>query len=118
MMFVMLVAAIGLVLAGLLAIAYGIGVQLSTGNTLIIAGVVGFCTGVIMLAFWMVVRELRNIARRIVTGVPEARGEAAVRPVLPIASTRDSALPPGLPAAEELGIPGTFPPTAPPPWQN
>ena len=49
MMFVMLVAAIGLVLAGLLAIAYGIGVQLSTGNTMIIAGAIGFCTGAIML---------------------------------------------------------------------
>ena len=76
MMFVMLVAGIGLVLAGLLAIAYGIGVQLSTGNTLIIAGVIGVCTGMIMLGFWMTVRELKNIARRLGTGVPEARGEA------------------------------------------
>ena len=62
MVFVMLVAGIGLVLAGLLAIAYGIGVQLSTGNTMIIAGVIGVCTGMIMLGFWTTVRELKNIA--------------------------------------------------------
>jgi hypothetical protein len=117
MMFVMLVAGIGLVLAGLLATAYGISVQLSTGNTLILAGVMGFCTGVIMLGLWMTVRELKNIARRIGTGLPEARGEAAVRPVLPAAPARDSA-PVGLPATEQPGTPAPFPPAAPPPWQN
>ena len=77
MVFVMLVAGIGLVLAGLLAIAYGIGVQLSTGNTMIIAGVIGVCTGMIMLGFWTTVRELKNIARQLGNGLPEARGEAA-----------------------------------------
>ena len=82
MMFVMLVAAIGLVLTGLLAIAYGIGVQLSTGNTLIIAGVIGVCTGAIMLGLWMTVRELKNISRRLAGGVSEARGEAMGRPGL------------------------------------
>ena len=77
MMFVMLVAGIGLVLAGLLAIGFGIPIkEFSTGNTLIIAGVIGVCTGVIMLALWMTVRELKNIARRLGSGVPEARGEA------------------------------------------
>src|SRR3954447_9014670 len=91
MMFVMLVAGIGLILAGLLAIAYGIGVQLSTGNTLIIAGMIGVCTGMIMLGFWMTVRELKNIARRLGSGVPEVRGGAAVRPGVPVAATRDSA---------------------------
>ena len=127
MMFVMLVAAIGLVLAGLLAIAYGIGVQLSTGNTLIIAGVIGVCTGVIMLGLWMTVRELKNIARRLGAGVPEARGEAMVRPVLPVAATRDSASAGGgFLAAEQPGgsgsfspaAPPAFSPAAPPPWQN
>jgi hypothetical protein len=121
MMFVMLVAGIGLVLAGLLAIAYGIGVQLSTGNTLIIAGMIGVCTGMIMLGFWTTVRELRNIARRLGNGVPEARGE-----VLPVAAARDSApAGGGFPAAEQPGgsgpfapAPPAFAPAAPPPWQN
>ena len=127
MMFVMLVAGIGLVLAGLLATGYGISIkEFSTGNTLIIAGVIGFCTGAIMLALWMAVRELKNIARKFGAGVSEARGEAMVRPVLPVAATRDSAAANGgFPAAEQPGGPGPFPPAAatfspapPPPWQN
>jgi hypothetical protein len=119
MMFVMLVAAIGLVLAGLLAIAYGIGVQLSTGNTLIIAGVIGVCTGAIMLGLWMTVRELKNISRRLAGGVPEARGEAMARPGPPVAATRDSApADGGFPAAEQPGGSGPFAPAALPPWQN
>lgn len=128
MMFVMLVAAIGLVLAGLLAIAYGIGVQLSTGNTLIIAGVIGVCTGAIMIALWIAVRELKNIARRLGAGVAEAGGEAMARSVFPVvAAGRDSdPAGGGFPAAEQPGGPGPFsvaapppfPPAAPPPWQN
>jgi hypothetical protein len=128
MVFVMLVVGIGLVLAGLLAIAYGIGVQLSTGNTLIIAGMIGVCTGMIMLGFWTTVRELKNIARRLGNGLPDARGEAGLRPVLPVAATRDSApAGGGFPAAEQIGGPGPFSPAAPPafspaapppPWQN
>ena len=109
MVFVMLVAGIGLVLAGLLAIAYGIGVQLSTGNTMIIAGVIGVCTGMIMLGFWTTVRELKNIARRLGNGPPEARGEAAARPAPPVAATRDAAhAGGGFPAAEPFG--GSRPP--------
>ena len=123
MMFVMLVAAIGLVLAGLLAIAYGIGVQLSTGNTLIIAGVIGVCTGAIMLGLWMTVRELKNISRRLAGGVPEARGEAMGRPGLAGAAMRDSAPAGGdFLAAEQAGsfsaAATPFPPSPPPPWQN
>jgi hypothetical protein len=70
----------------------------------------------------MVVRELKNIARRIGTGMPEAsgvvRGEASARPVLPAAAD-------GFPAAEQPGSPdpfspaaAPFSPAAPPPWQN
>ena len=126
MMFVMLVAGIGLVLAGLLAIGFGIPMEFSTGNTLIIAGAIGVCSGAIVLALWMTVRELKNIARRL-GGVPEARGEATVPPVLPVAATRDSAPAGGdFPAAEQSGgsgpfspaVPPAFTPAAPPPWQN
>jgi hypothetical protein len=125
MMFVMLVAGIGLVLAGLLAIGFGIPIkEFSTGNTLIIVGVIGVCTGAIMLGLWMTVRELKNIARRLGGGVPEAQGEAVVRPV---AATRDSApAGGGFMAAEQPGGSGPFSPAAPPafssvpppPWQN
>jgi hypothetical protein len=117
MMFVMLVAGIGLVLAGLLAIGFGIPIkEFSTGNTLIIVGVMGVCTGAIMLALWMTVRELKNIARRLGSGLPEASGEAVW--------TRDSASAGGgFQAAEQPGgsgpsAPPAFSPAAPPPWQN
>ena len=54
MMFVMLVVGIGLVLAGLLAIGFGISIkEFSTGNTLIVTGVMGVCTGAIMFALWI-----------------------------------------------------------------
>ncbi|KRR15427.1 hypothetical protein CQ14_03725 [Bradyrhizobium lablabi] len=120
MMFVVLVAGIGLVLAGLLAIGFGIPIkEFSTGNTLIIAGVIGVCTGAIMFALWVAVRELKNIARQLGAGIPEARGEAAMRPVLPDAAARDVApVAPSFQTAEQSGGPGPFSPTAPPPWQN
>ena len=125
MVFVMLVAGIGLVLAGLLAIAYGIGVQLSTGNTMIIAGVIGVCTGMIMLGFWTTVRELKNIARRLGNGLPEASDETTELPVSPVAATRDAGPPGGsFQAAEPFedpfspAAPPAFSPVAPPPWQN
>jgi hypothetical protein len=120
MTFVMLIAAIGLVVAGLLAIAYGIGVQLSTGNTMIIAGAIGVCTGMVMLGFWMTVRELKNIARRLGEGRPEVRIEAVEPQEVPAATMRRAAA--GNFETEELfGNPDTSssaPPAAPPPWQN
>jgi len=84
MMVGMLVAGIGLVVAGLLAIGFGIPVkEFSFGNTLILTGVIGVCTGVIMVGLWTAVRELQNIARRLGGGVAQPRDEVAVRPVLP-----------------------------------
>ena len=116
MVFVMLVAGIGLVLAGLLAIGFGIPIkEFSTGNTLILAGVIGICSGVIMLGLWAMVRELKNIARRLGTGLPEA-----------VAAARDIAPDNGDFPAEQLSGPDSFPSAvppafasaAPPPWQN
>jgi hypothetical protein len=66
MIVVMWVAGIGCLLAGLLAIAYGIPVkEFSFGNTLILAGTVAACTGLVILGLWVVVRELKNIAQRL-----------------------------------------------------
>lgn len=128
MAFVMLVAGIGLVVAGLLAIGFGIPIkEFSTGNTLIMAGAVGVCTGVIMLGLWVAVRELKNIARRIGTGLPVMREESAERPAPSIAAARET-VPAngGFPAVEPFGgpdafpsnAPPDFPPEPPPPWQN
>ena len=66
MIVMMLVAGIACLLAGLLAIGLGIPVkEFSFGNTLILTGAVAACTGLVVLALWVVVRELQNIARRL-----------------------------------------------------
>jgi len=65
-MIVLLIAGIGSVLAGLLAIAFGIPIkEFGFGNTLILIGVVGACTGMILVGLWLVVRELKIIAQRL-----------------------------------------------------
>ena len=69
-MIVMLIAGIGCLLAGLLAIGFGIPVQeFSFGNTLILSGAVTACTGLIILALRVVVAELKNIAQRLGPGL-------------------------------------------------
>jgi hypothetical protein len=80
MMVAMLIAGIGLLLAGLLAIGSGIPVkEFSFGNTLILTGTVAACTGMIILGLGMVVRELQNIARRLGPGLAaEARAGTAL----------------------------------------
>src|SRR5260370_7536107 len=66
MMFLLLIEGIAFLLAGVLTIGFGIPVkEFSFGNTLILTGTVAACTGLIMLGLWMVVRELKNIARRL-----------------------------------------------------
>ena len=82
-MVVWLIAGIGFLLAGLLAIGFGIPVkEFSFGNTLIVTGAVAACTGMIMLGLWMVVRELKNIARRLGPGVPRELPVAALSAAL------------------------------------
>ena len=82
MVAVLLVGGIGFLLAGLLAIGFGIPVkEFSFGNTLILAGAIVACTGVIMLAFWIVVRELKTVARQLGLGMP---GGSRVESTLPL----------------------------------
>ena len=72
----LLIAGILSVLAGLIAVVYGISVQaFSLGNTMIIVGAAAICTGMLLVGLWVIVAELRNIARRLVprTSV-ESRG--------------------------------------------
>jgi hypothetical protein len=92
MMAVLLVAGIGFLLAGLMAIVFGIPVQeFSFGNTLILSGAVATCTGAIMLGLWMVVRELKNIARRLGPGVAESHTETALHSAAASATARSQA---------------------------
>jgi hypothetical protein len=82
MMVVLLIAGIGLLLAGFLAIGFGIPVkEFSFGNTLILIGAIVACTGMLMLGLWTVVRELKNIARRLGPVVPaESRAGSGLAP--------------------------------------
>jgi hypothetical protein len=65
MIIVLSVAGMGVLLAGLVAIGFGIQVkEFSLGNTLILAGVVAACSGLIMLSLAVLVRELRAIVWR------------------------------------------------------
>jgi hypothetical protein len=81
MVAVSLIAGIGLLLAGILAIAFGIPVkEFSFGNTLILVGAVSACSGILMIGLWMVIRELRGIARRLDFGTAFESRAAATRP--------------------------------------
>src|SRR5439155_133387 len=84
MMAVLLGAGVGLLLAGFAAIVYGIPVkEFSFGNTMILSGVVAACSGLIMLALWVMTRELQNVARRLGGGISVApQMRAALQPSL------------------------------------
>lgn len=57
----LLIAGIGVILAGLAAIGFGIPVkEFGFGNTLILTGTVGACTGLIMVSMALAVRELKK----------------------------------------------------------
>ena len=122
-MIVMLVAGIGCVLAGLLAIGFGIPVQeFSFGNTLILSGAVTACTGLIILGLWVVVGELRNIAQRLGPGTPlDLTGTAATTAALRNQAPESGSFPFNQPAPEDTGhAEADAPPAAasPAPWHE
>ena len=51
---------------GLLTVVFGIPIkEFSFGNTMILAGAVVSCTGLILIGLYFVGREFRNLARRL-----------------------------------------------------
>jgi len=85
----MLIAGIGCLLAGLVAIGFGIPVkEFSFGNTLILAGAVAACTGLIMLGLWSVTRELQGIAQQLGPPMLLDAGESALQPTAMSAAQR------------------------------
>jgi hypothetical protein len=87
MVAVSLIAGIGLLLAGVLAILFGIPVkEFSFGNTLILLGTVSICSGILMIGLWTVVRELREIARRLGPGTASESRAATARPPAPLSA--------------------------------
>jgi hypothetical protein len=83
-MTLLLVAGILVILAGLLTIVFGIPVkEFGFGNTLILTGTIGACTGLIMISMGLALRELKKWGPR--------SGEAATAPPI---SRREFQLPP------------------------
>src|SRR6266404_4714003 len=106
MMVLLLIAGIGFLLAGVLTIGLGIPVkEFSFGNTLILTGTVAACTGIIMLGLWMVVRELKNIARRLGPGAATEDEGLLFSPDRPVAENASNAEPsaPSPPWHEDAG---------------
>ena len=79
-MLVVLIAGIGLLVAGLVTVGLGIELDLSLGNTLLLAGAIMACTGVLMLGLWIAVRELKAVARQLSFGLPEPLRAGSRRP--------------------------------------
>ena len=98
-MIVLLIAAIAALAAGVLAILYGVPVkEFSFGNTIILAGVMGVCTGLVLFGLWVAVREIRAVARRIAAPAADGLHE----PSLPELSASPSKPPfPAKPSARE-----------------
>lgn len=89
-MIILLIAGIGAIAAGVLAIWFGIPVkEFSFGNTLILAGVIGICAGVVLIGLAFVVRELKVIARRLRSVDSLARQDAFGDAPLPAGSIAD-----------------------------
>ena len=77
-MILLLIAGIGVILAGFAAIAFGIPVkEFGFGNTLILTGTIGACTGLIMISLAIVIREIRHFTPA------DAEREPAAMPPLP-----------------------------------
>jgi hypothetical protein len=76
MVVVWLIAGIACLSAGLIAIVFGIPVkEFSFGNTMIVSGTLVACTGLLILAMWVMLRELRSIAQQFgAGGAVEAAG--------------------------------------------
>src|SRR4051794_138172 len=117
MMTMLLIAGIAVLAAGLLAIVFGIpGKEFSFGNTLIVSGAGAACTRVGLLCLGVVVRELRNIARRLGpanVGASSAKAASA----LPVASAGEQSASATPNRAEPAAQPSP-PASSAPPWQE
>ncbi|WP_028135387.1 hypothetical protein [Bradyrhizobium japonicum] len=113
----LLIAGIFAVVAGLLSILFGFSVrEFSLGSPLIIAGTIAVCSGLLLAGLYLVVAELRGIARRL-AGAPS---EVRVRPVLPGLAASGAVAPEPMPASAARTEPAPPPssPAGPPPWQS
>ncbi|MCA1424649.1 MULTISPECIES: DUF308 domain-containing protein [unclassified Bradyrhizobium] len=114
----LLIVGICAVLAGLLAVIFGMTIrEFSLGGTLIVSGTIGVCSGMLLVGLHLVLLELRGIARRLAGAV--APSEVRVRPALPGLAVPGVVAPEPVPAAAVRAEPAPPPPPAsPPPWQS
>jgi hypothetical protein len=80
MIVVLLIAGIGFFLVGLVTAGFGLALDLSFGNTLILAGAIVTCTGTILIGLWTAVRELKYIALRLGPGISAEPDEGTALP--------------------------------------
>jgi hypothetical protein len=122
MMLVVLIAGIGLLLAGLVTAGLGVELDLSFGNTLLLTGTVVACTGVLMLGLWSAVRELKAIA--LGAGLPVEPRAGSILPSAGAALGDQAAEHGGLlfsrdqPGAEHAGQIEPVAPSPAPPWHE
>ena len=84
---------------GVLTIVFGIPIkEFSVGNTMILAGAVVACTGLVLMGLYFVGRELRNLTRRLEGGLPaQASGSfAAPRDAIAAGRGRNASAPQAL----------------------
>jgi hypothetical protein len=114
MVIVLVIAGIGAILAGVAAILYGVALELSLGNSLIVAGTIGASSGLLLLGLAMVLGQLKGIARLLAQpAVREGRG----RPSAPAVAEEDDfefTEKQPLPASRARGGPAPGPPSLPP----
>ena len=123
MMLLVLIGGVGLLAAGLVTVGLGIELELSFGNTLLLAGAIVACTGVLMLGLWIAVRELKAIARQLtgLLGPSRALGTrpaAALSGMLGDQAPEDGGFPfsRDQPAPENAGDAEPAVPLPAPPW--
>jgi hypothetical protein len=113
MLMVLLGAGIGLLVAGIAALGYGISIkEFGLGNTLILAGTVAASSGLLMVGLWALTRELKALVQRLGAGAA-----ATLQPPLPMEPTLAPALaPPPLRNQPAADMAAAADPDAPPPW--
>lgn len=107
-MITLLIAALGTLVAGVLAILYGISYkEFSFGNTILLAGVIGACTGLLLFGLWIAAREMRAVARRIAAPASAGMREPSL-PELSVAPAKPQfpARPPAREPAISVAPPG------------
>ena len=126
MMTLLLMAGIGALLGGLVAVVFGIPVkEFSFGNTLIVVGAMAACTGLILIGLSVVVAELKSIARRLASSNPtESRSRSLFQDMTsnedlleeqslkPAAAPPSFAIPRARPEAPAAPEPAASPPPA------